>query len=80
MLWQFSNSEKNSTLFGCGAYRAEPRSRLLLALTIRRKPVTRSEIRFNGRYISALPVDAVRKEDLGRIVPILESWLCCCAH
>jgi len=41
---------------------------------MRRKPVTRSEIRFNGRYISALPVDAVRKEDLGRIVPILELW------
>jgi hypothetical protein len=41
---------------------------------MRRRPVTRSEIRFNGRYISTLPVDAVRKEDFGRIVPILELW------
>ncbi len=41
---------------------------------MRRNPVTRCEIRFNGRYISTLPVDAVRKEDFGRIVPILELW------
>jgi hypothetical protein len=41
---------------------------------MRRHPVTRSEIRFNGRYISTLPVDAVRKKDSGRIVPILELW------
>jgi hypothetical protein len=41
---------------------------------MRRNPVTRSEIRFNGHCISTLPVDAVRKEEFGRIVPLLELW------
>jgi hypothetical protein len=40
----------------------------------RRKPVTRAEIRFNGRHITTLPVDAVRKDDFGRIAPIRELW------
>jgi len=37
---------------------------------MRRKPVTRSEIRFNGSFIATLPVDAVREEDRGYIAPI----------
>jgi predicted nucleic acid-binding Zn ribbon protein len=41
---------------------------------MRRRPVTRSEIRFNGRHITTLPVDAVRKNDFGRIAPIRELW------
>jgi hypothetical protein len=43
-------------------------------MVTRRKPVTRSEIRFNGRHITTLPVDAVRKDDFGRIAPIRELW------
>lgn len=41
---------------------------------MRRKPVTRSEIRFNGRHITTLPVDAVRKDEFGHIAPIRELW------
>jgi len=41
---------------------------------MRRKAVTRAEIRFNGRHITTLPVDAVRKDDFGHIAPIRELW------
>jgi hypothetical protein len=41
---------------------------------VRSKPVTRNEIRFDGRCISTLPVDAVRKNDDWDIVPIRKLW------
>ncbi len=47
---------------------------LTSGVTMRRKPVTRSEIRLNGQRISTLPADAVRKDADGYIVPIAKLW------
>lgn len=37
---------------------------------MRRRPVTRSEIRFDGEQITAFPADAVREDGFGELVPI----------
>ncbi len=38
--------------------------------TMRRRPVTRSEVRFDGKQITTLPADAVTEDSLGWLVPI----------
>ncbi len=37
---------------------------------MRRRPVKRSEVRFDGKQITTLPADAVTEDSLGWLVPI----------
>jgi hypothetical protein len=41
---------------------------------MRRKPVTRDEVRFGGRRILTLPADAVREDASGRLGPVPKLW------
>lgn len=41
---------------------------------MRRKPVSRDEVRFNGSRITTLPVNAVREDRWGDLEPIRKLW------
>ena len=48
---------------------------------MRRKPVRRDEVRFDGRRITTLPIDTVLENDWGRFVPIARGCGSrCCAR
>jgi hypothetical protein len=45
-----------------------------MAVIMRRKPVTRSEIRYDGKRVTTLPIDAVRKDKWGDAEPLRKLW------